>query len=157
MTGTQRWMWTSLLVALVTGASLGVLADRVARAPHDEAPPPARTSTVWFECDEAEDEEARAAHGAKRGKWLDRLSEDLRLDEAQEREIRSLFSEHGERANDFWQRSRNEYCQMRDSLRADVRSVLTDEQIEVLEERIAKRRTEQPARKDGGSGGSQKP
>ncbi len=157
MTSTHRWMWASLLVALVTGASVGVLADRVVSRDTVEPSRHHRSSgTVWFDCDQ-EEEDPTNAHMAGRKKWFERLGRELGLDESQEARIRTLFEEHGGRASEFWQRTRSEYCQMSDSLRADVRSVLSDEQIEKLEERIARRRSKRQAAERSGDPGSERP
>ena len=156
MSPTHRWMWTSLIVALATGASVGVLADRVVSREANPAASSDRPSgTVWFECDETD--EAPNGHDAGRKQWLERLGRELELDESQEALIQASFAEHGERAREFWERTRSEYCEMRDSLRSDVRSILTDEQIEKLEERFARHRQKRGAAEATGSAGVEKP
>jgi hypothetical protein len=152
MSGTWKWIVIAVALALVGGASLGVVADRVmlrdrpARPGFENAP----EGTIWFDCsltaqESRHDPAQRAAdHRAWRDQRLADMREDLGLDDAQVTAIAEVFDDHRDLAHDYWDRTREEYCGMRESLRQGILEQLRPEQRGGFEERL--RRIDERAR-----------
>jgi hypothetical protein len=145
MSGSWKWIVAALALTLVAGASLGVVADRVLLRDKEAArgPSNAPEGTIWFDCslaagpEERPDPEQRAAeHRAWRDRRLVEMREDLGLDDEQVAAIGAVFDSHRDLAHDYWDRTRAEYCGMRERLRQDVRGELRPEQREGFEERL---------------------
>jgi hypothetical protein len=144
MSGSWRWIVAALALTLVGGASLGVVADRVILRDGSDRPGPggAPEGTIWFDCslagaDERPDPEQRAAeHRAWRDRRLADMRADLGLDDEQVAAVGAVFDSHRDLAHDYWDRTRAEYCGMRESLRRDVLELLRPEQREGFEERL---------------------
>ena len=135
MRRTPKWIWISLVLTLVAGASVGVVADRtvLSRGHTAGAVRSTAAGTLWFDCDEAESAVAPSGHRG-RSERMARVKERLRLDEGQVGDLRVVFERHGASARDFWQRTRSDYCEMRDELRGDVRSLLRQDQRAAYDE-----------------------
>ncbi len=160
MMASRRWMWMTLFLTMVAGAALGVLGDRLTSSPERATEPRTRGDdggTIWFPCDNRPDDQPAAAseNPGRRERGLERMREDLGLDDAQVEQLRAAFRRHGDAAHDFWLLTRDRYCAMRGELRQDVRSLLTAEQLPRFEERV-KRWNEREAgdRSEGGGRGS---
>jgi hypothetical protein len=144
MSGSWKWIATALALTLVGGASLGVVADRVIL--RDQRGEPGRGAapegTIWFDCslpgaDERVGPEQRAAeHRAWRDSRLADMRADLGLDDQQVAAIGAVFDSHRDLAHDYWDRTRAEYCTMREGLRQGVLEVLRPEQRDGFEERL---------------------
>ena len=133
----QTWMWSSLSLALVVGAGLGVIADRVllngAPAYADAKAAPQKTSPLWFICDQRgsldiEDEPGYGYNKRFRDLLLEGLSKELQLDPSQHAEVEAFLEERRHDAHEFWENSRHAYCDMRDGFRHDLRAMLDDRQ-----------------------------
>ena len=61
---------------------------------------------------------------------------DLDLDDQQVAAIGAVFDGHRDLAHDYWDRTRAEYCAMREGLRQDVLGLLRPEQREGFERRL---------------------
>jgi hypothetical protein len=141
-------MATAVGMVVIAGGSMGVLADRMLhREPEAEASP--RTSALWFDCAEQQPPPP-AERDAWRARRLDDLQQELGLDPAQVEELRVLMQGHGDLAAEFWDRTRLDYCQMRDQLRDDVRMLLRPDQQPRFEERLRRIDERDRARYGGG-------
>jgi hypothetical protein len=144
MSGSWKWIVAALALTLVAGASLGVVADRVLLRDKAAArgPSSAPEGTIWFDCslagaeDRPDPEQRAAEHRVWRDGRLADMREDLGLDDAQVAAIGAVFDSHRDLAHDYWDRTRAEYCGMREQLRQDVHGVLDPEQREGFEERL---------------------
>lgn len=137
MSGAGRWMAAAVGLALVAGGSLGVVADRMVLREPAEGPSGSRSrsGSIWFDCEaEVEVDSGRAA------RWRERKVEALRveldLDRGQVERMSDALGRHGELAREFWRETRTGYCDLRDSLRDEVRQMLHDEQLERFERRL---------------------
>jgi len=152
----RSWRWIAVVVCLVivAGGSVGVLADRILqRDPQHDAR--ARTGAIWFDCEEQP--EVPAGWG---GDWRERrlaeIQEELELDASQVAELSATMERHGELAHEFWDRTRRDYCDMRDVLRDDVRALLRDDQKPRFEERLERIDARGRARYSGRDGESRR-
>jgi len=103
--------------------------------------------------------ERRQANRGRRGDRpgpADRLSQVVDLTEEQQSEVDEIHSAYRERMRDRRaedagrpsMETREEMRSLREEMRAEIRSVLTDEQIQEIEEQRATRRSEQEARRE---------
>ncbi|HUP22674.1 MAG TPA: hypothetical protein VNB06_07010 [Thermoanaerobaculia bacterium] len=152
MSSNWRWIAAALVLTLVAGGSLGVVADRVILR-DDRArrgPSTAPEGTIWFDCslasplDRLDPEQRAAEHRAWRDGRLTDMRGDLDLDDEQVAGISAVFDSHRDLAHDYWDRTRAEYCSMREDLRHDVLELLRADQREGFEERL--RRIDERAR-----------
>lgn len=149
-----KWIVTAVALALVGGASLGVVADRVMLRDQRQqrGPENAPEGTIWFDCSlgvqEARHDPAQrdADHRAWRDSRLADMRVDLGLDDAQVTAIGGVFDAHRGFARDYWDRTREEYCGMRESLRQGILEALRPEQREGFEERLRRIDERQRAR-----------
>jgi hypothetical protein len=134
----KSWLWmaTAIGMVVIAGGSVGVLADRILHRDSVAKPEHARTSALWFDC-----QEQPSPLAEERGReWLERrlveLQQELDLDARQVAELRSTMERHGALAREFWTATRQEYCENRDQLRDDVRALLDEAQQRRFEERL---------------------
>jgi hypothetical protein len=133
----RGWMWTSLALALIIGASAGVIADRLAS---DRPAPQERGSGgsgfVWFTCD-GRDIEADPVYPYRpehRDYLVRRLRKRLDLGAAQVSELETMLEEKRDAARRYWTETRDSYCHMQHSFRMDIRELLTPEQAQTYDE-----------------------
>jgi uncharacterized membrane-anchored protein YhcB (DUF1043 family) len=137
MSSTWRWRVTAIAMVIIAGASVGVLADRMLHREPAETTRP-RSGAIWFDCAKQPTPpgEARAEIDAGRARRIADIQQELDLDPTQVEDLRATMERHGTLAHDFWDRTRIDYCQMRDQLRDDVRALLHEDQQPKFEQRL---------------------
>jgi hypothetical protein len=132
-------MWTTLLLSLVLGASLGIVGDRLlGREQEPEATASAAGPqhwSIWFDCEWVPDiDEADTARW--RAGRVARLRDDVGLDAEQVAHLDDTLERHDADSRVFWRLTRDRYCEIRDSMRGDIRALLLPEQRPKFEERM---------------------
>ena len=159
---TRRWMFISLALAVAAGGSFGVVADRLVLQEEPKSKKTQRAGgSMWFSCDEDESGGSGRDHHSKRNRrMIEGMSEDLGLSADQVVQLEQILDRHGREAREFWYRTRGEYCSQREAMRSDIRSILTEEQLPRLEQRIRRWREKRrsgsgaaPWQGDGGEHG----
>ena len=124
----RKWMWTSLLLALILGLSLGFLLDRLVSGQRES-----RDS------------------GERSGRFMSRLESELDLTSGQKEQLEAVLAGNHERADAFWKQTRAAYTELRKEFRAQIRDVLTPEQQERFDAMMARadaRREQRRKRED---------
>ncbi len=138
----RGWLGWALAGLLLASVLVGLVAESPRSAAAD---PPAQQAEVkhdhdlpHFECEDRTGvpyeitAEKRQQHVA----WMQR---ELDLSDDQGKRMISVFDDAAFRADEFWRQTRDEYCSLRDRLFADARAVMTEDQIELLGEKIRDR------------------
>ncbi|HVS14326.1 MAG TPA: hypothetical protein VMV46_10395 [Thermoanaerobaculia bacterium] len=134
MSKSWRWMATAIGMVIIAGGSVGVLADRMLhREPEQKSF--SRSGAIWFDC-AAQPRPEPQKRDAERQAYLAEIQQELSLDDQQLEELQASLERHGGLARAFWDRTRLQYCQMRDQLRDDVRGLLREDQLPRFEERL---------------------
>ncbi|REJ77080.1 MAG: DUF1109 domain-containing protein [Acidobacteria bacterium] len=132
----RRWMFLALASVLVLGASLGILGDRLVLAADPPEPSAPVTGEIWFDCSRQPEPRSQAERALKRAEHVQKIDAELALEPAQEAAIESLLEEHGNLSRVFWDDTRERYCERLQTIRDDVREMLTPRQLELFEARI---------------------
>jgi hypothetical protein len=117
----KAWALTLLLVVLLMGGVAGAAIDRMFVS---------NRGTV-------ENRDRRDGDRDQRRSYIDWLAEELTLTEGQRSEIEVLVERYRERVSDQWKEMRPRFEEFKTQLRADIRAVLSDEQLEVYEALLA--------------------
>lgn len=132
-------MWLSLILALVIGASAGVIVDRIAA--HDrlrarDHRSDSAGSFVWFTCDgrNVEEDPAYPYRSEHRDYLVRGLRRRLDLDADQVARLETLLEGKRQEARLYWTETRDSYCRMQSAFRGDIRSLLRPEQAETFDE-----------------------
>jgi hypothetical protein len=70
--------------------------------------------------------------------YAERLAEDLALDAARQRQVVAVIERHQPAMDSIWTQVRDQFSAQRQSLRQDIRSVLTPEQVEKYNALVAR-------------------
>lgn len=145
---TQRWFLWGLPILLAASVLAGMAIERpqaAAAAPAaDEEPKDAADKLPRFDCEDRSvgpyeaDPQMQQRH-------LDWMSENLDLDRGQVEAIRGVFDDSAIQADAFWRSARDEYCELRDRMRASVRVELSEEQNRTLDRLLAEYRAKKVA------------
>ncbi len=155
MTRDRMWMAVCLLLTLLAGTSAGVVADRTVLKEDRPRPEHSDRPTIHFECVEGELDRPPGYYEERRARMLDRWQERFELEPEQRSELLTIFREHGSRAGDLWNETRERYCGLGESLRGEVDAVLDEGQRRALHEYREERQRRHSARAvAGASGGS---
>ncbi|HSG81654.1 MAG TPA: hypothetical protein VLC48_05355 [Gemmatimonadota bacterium] len=124
MNGKSR-VWASALlgIAFLVGGVAGASVDRLLVRPNATADARERRS--------ADDERDR------RGGYIDWLAAELQLSDEQRVEVEAIVQRHQELLSDVWREMRPRYEELREQARADIKAVLTQEQLEAYEALLA--------------------
>ncbi len=145
----RKWLLLGLPAVLITSVIVGVAIDRplalpVAVVDADKEATDSNDRLPEFDCEDRSVAPYVQSANTKAGhmEWLTR---ELRLTPEQVVSVSSVFDDSSYRADEFWRATRDRYCELRDRLRADIRAVLTAEQVVALERVIEERRLEREA------------
>jgi len=135
----RGWMWLSLILALVIGASGGVIADRIAarqRLRDRDHRSDSSGTFVWFTCDgrNLEDDPAYPYRSEHRDYLLRGLRKRLDLDPDQVAELQTVLEDKRQEARLYWTETRDSYCRMQSSFRGDIRALLRADQAATFDE-----------------------
>lgn len=137
----KKWMWLSVGLTLLVGASLGLMADRLLlRPPVAMATARPDGGPMWFVCGEGSrdvEQEPHYVYPERLRKFLiEGLSRDLSLSDTQRVELETMLEDRRQGARDFWEDLRRSYCGVRDRFLADIRDLLEPEQAALFDEMI---------------------
>lgn len=138
----RKWMWLSVGLTLLVGASLGLMADRVLlRPPVTMAMARPDNGPMWFVCGErsrdVEQEPGYVYPEGFRKSLVEGLSRDLKLSDTQRVELETMLEDRRQGAREFWEDLRHAYCDVRDRFLADIRELLEPEQAALFDAMIA--------------------
>ena len=134
MLSPRSWMWSSLGLAVLVGACLGVIVDRlVLREDSAFADVTPRSEPHWFLCNEQgslniEEEPGYLFSEDIRTRILGGLRDELGLRPEQFALLESYLEESRHGAHEFWENSRHAYCDIRDAFRSEIRELLDEQQ-----------------------------
>ena len=120
MATARKWMWLTMATTLVIGMGVGVLVDRMLLLP-------TVSSNVRGPSGEGRHGRHRD-HADHARRMVERLSDELDLDQEQTEVLAAVVNKNHETAQTFWRESRREFEALREQFRTDVRATLTDEQ-----------------------------
>jgi Spy/CpxP family protein refolding chaperone len=112
-------MWFTLLLTLVLGMSLGVMLDELV------------LGGVEDKGSRNGDREDRTA------RFKAMLERELDLSPEQTAQLEGVLSTNNERARAFWSHTREEYRELRNDFRQEIRALLTPEQQKRFDDRMA--------------------
>ena len=118
----KAWALTLLLVVLLMGGVAGAAIDRIFVS---------ERATV-------ENRDRRDGDRDRRRSYIDWLAEELTLTDEQRGEIEVLVDRYREQVSDQWKEMRPKFEEFQTQLRAEIRDVLTEEQLEAYEALLAK-------------------
>lgn len=124
VTRPKKWIGLSLLSTLLLGIGLGILLDRTVleRVVHSR---------------DGADVDRRDGHGDRTARYLEKLTSELALTSEQRASLREVLEENHDTAHEFWEQSRAEFDELRQSFRRDIRELLTEEQRERYDRMLA--------------------
>ena len=117
-TAAKGWMWLALSLTLLIGIALGVAIDRLAFAPTVQ-------SSGSVDVQNNERDRRSRDHGRQ---FLARLREELGLTDEQQEAFEGVLAASREKARLYRDSSRQQYRELRERFRADIRAILTEEQ-----------------------------
>jgi hypothetical protein len=117
-------MWATLVSVLLLGVGAGVLVDRFVLMP-----------TVLSSTPDVSN--SRDRHRDRGARFLSRLEKDLGLSPEQKTALEGVLAQNHEEAHAFWQQSRQEFDQLRQKFRAEIRELLNEEQRPRFEQMLA--------------------
>jgi Spy/CpxP family protein refolding chaperone len=122
-----------LLVTFAAGAAAGMAADRLwLDAPETtaEAPEEARVERAEEPGDRGEEHREKEKRDDRPKTTIQRFADELGLTSDQRSRIEEILSRHREEMHEMWSEVRPRFRSLMDSARADIESVLTEEQTE---------------------------
>lgn len=145
----QSWFLWGLPILLAASVLAGTAIERpqastgIERRATDE-PADAADKLPRFDCDDRTTGPYEADPDAQK-RNLDWLSDNLDLDSDQVAAVRLVFEDAAIQADVFWRNARDEYCEMRDEMRSNVRAELSEEQNRSLDRLLAEYRAKKVA------------
>ena len=115
----RKWMWVTLLLTLVLGISLGILLDRFV------------LNTGENDSGSNHDRRSRSE------RFIERLDNELNLSPEQKASLENVLDANREKADAFWEETRNSYAELRKEFREDIRALFAPEQQKLYDEMLA--------------------
>lgn len=138
MNGTSRaWALALLVAVFLVGGVAGVAVDR----------------TLFVDREVSSDQGRRPGdRGDRRRSYLDWLAAELQLSEQQKTEVQAILERHREQVSEVWGEMRPKYEELQEQARAEIRSLLSEEQMAaydaLLERQREREQRNQPRRRD---------
>lgn len=115
----RKWMWVTLFLTLVLGMSLGTLLDR-------------------FVLESGRSDSGRNHDRSSRSeRFIEHLDNELDLSPEQKANLEEVLADNREKADAFWEETRNSYAELRKEFRQDIRALFAPEQQKRFDEMLA--------------------
>lgn len=143
----QSWFLWGLPILLAASVLAGMAIDRPTGADPKVAAEEKKSETdklPRFDCEDRTSGPYQADPAAQQ-RQIDWLSDNLDLGTDQITAVRSVIENSAVQADAFWKKTRDEYCDLRDEMRLNVRAELSGEQIRTLDRLLAEYRAKKVA------------